>query len=78
MVRGSQPSQQVGGGPETCLVDGHAPGTGIGSDTVEFEDTTTPEPGGILWYLVRGDNSCGAGPYGAASDGSTRTTLACP
>jgi hypothetical protein len=57
------------GASEECLV------TTSGSTS---SDAVTPGPGEGRWYLVRGRNSCGAGTYGTASDGSTRLTSVCP
>ena len=45
-----------GGGDETCIDD----------DTVltSTTDAASPAAGGGFWYLVRGTNPCGSGPYG--------------
>ena len=58
------------GDDESCLASGS-------SDT-EATDASTPATGTGTWYLVRGRNTCGAGTYGQASDGTERVTDACP
>jgi hypothetical protein len=71
VVRGNLGEWPVGsGGGETCLAPGVAAATS--------SDGATPSVGAGYWYLVRGRNSCGTGTYGIASDGSARTTNACP
>jgi hypothetical protein len=61
----------VGSGPsETCLE------SGIAATSLPIQDV--PPPSTAYWYLVRGRNGCGAGTYGAQSDGDPRTSLACP
>lgn len=54
--------------------------TCAGSDV---SDTTLgplpdPAPGSVDTYLVRGQNTCGAGGYGSSSGGSERTSSTCP
>lgn len=58
------------GASETCLASALA-GT---SKT----DSVKPPVGAAFWYLVRGRNSCGSGPYGFASNGTPEVTGACP
>jgi hypothetical protein len=71
VVRGLVGELPVGAGAaEICM----APGILMASTT----DGAEPFPGSAHWYLVRGRNTCGAGGYGAASDGSERLTAACP
>jgi hypothetical protein len=41
------------------------------------EDAAVPAPGHGFWYLSRGRNSCGAGTYGFASNGTERLSTAC-
>jgi len=61
----------VGAGPsEVCLASGIAAST--------TTDPSTPAPESGFWYLVRGRNVCGAGTYGAQSDGTERITTVCP
>lgn len=67
VARGLVSELPVGDGPsETCL----APG---GAITTSLVDTTVPSPATAFWYLVRGRNGCGTGPYG-----STETTVPVP
>ncbi len=71
LLRGAVPELPVGNKPsETCV----APGV---SGTIAT-DSTPPQAGHGLWYLVRGRNVCGAGTYGTASNGTPRTSTACP
>lgn len=55
---------------DTCVASGIPAATA--------SDGATPPPGDGFWYVVRGRNVCGAGPYGSASNGWTRTSTACP
>jgi len=62
-----------GGGDELCLETDIA-----GTSTTDAEE---PAPGEAFWYLVRGDNDCGDGPYGVASEGGVlapRQSATCP
>jgi hypothetical protein len=71
VLRGTLDGLPVGGaGTETCLADG-VTGT---------SDASGPDPtaGTGFWYLLRGDNACGVGSYGTASDGSLRHSNTCP
>ncbi len=43
-----------------------------------LDDADSPGLGAAFWYLVRDRNACGAGPWGARSDGAARTVTACP
>ena len=49
---------------------------------VSLTDATNPAAGAGFWYLVRGENACGQGPFGfAALGGATRVpevTTTCP
>ncbi len=61
-----------GGGDELCLDDT------AGTSTTDPED---PAPGEGFWYLVRGVNGCGDGPYGVALLGgvpASRQSTTCP
>ncbi len=68
-----------GGGDETCF--GGIPGT-----TLTLTDATNPTRGAGFWYVVRGDNACGEGPYGYQGQNgaptvprvSTTCGIACP
>ncbi len=60
----------AGGAAEVCL----AAGTPLTSQA----DTAIPPIGSGFWYLVRGVNACGAGSYGAGSNGQPRASDACP
>jgi hypothetical protein len=54
LVRGL-PVGSVGAG-EHCLAENIAANT--------LTDSEVPTPGDSFWYLVRGGNVCGKGPYG--------------
>jgi hypothetical protein len=72
VARGRLNELPVGAGAsETCLASGlPAPPT---------SDGTLPSPGGGLWYLIRGRNTCGAGTWGTASSGPPEVpSIACP
>jgi hypothetical protein len=71
IVRGSIGALPVGpgGGDEICFPD-------LASPTLT--DSTLPAAGGGYWYLSRGKNSCGTGPYGLRRDGNPRVTTTCP
>ncbi|MEE8412576.1 MAG: MopE-related protein [Acidobacteriota bacterium] len=61
----------VGSGvSETCLT------TPAGANTATH--LAVPDPGECYRFVIRGRNSCGAGTYGAESDGSPRSTAVCP
>ncbi len=71
VLRGVVSQLPVGtGGSETCLAEG-LPGTSI-------TDDATPVAGSAFYYLVRGENACGAGTYGRTSRDAERTSTACP
>src|SRR5262249_38654714 len=59
VVRGRTNGLAVGpgGDDEICFPD--IPGATL-------VDATVPPPGVAFWYLVRGNNACGYGPYGFA------------
>ena len=65
-----------GGADETCLVDS------VPANTLTWPDNENPEPGAGFWYLVRGENAYGHGPYGfEAYDGIPtvpRVSATCP
>ena len=59
-----------GGGDEVCYSDV------VGTSLI---DPVTPAPSQLFFYVVRGDNGCGApGTYGFQSNGSPRLTTTCP
>jgi hypothetical protein len=61
-----------GGGDEVCLIDT------AGTSTTDGEG---PGPGASFWYLIRGANDCGDGPYGVAMQGGVpapRQSTTCP
>ena len=65
LTRGALADLPVGSSPsEVCLLTGTA--------DVVVSDATPPPPAGGYWYLARGRNTCGAGSYGAGSDGLPR------
>jgi N-acetylneuraminic acid mutarotase len=70
LVRGELTGLPVGGAGEVCL----EPDSG---DT-SAGDATPPPAGSGFYYLVRGENVCGAGSYGTDSFGGPRTTATCP
>ncbi len=61
-----------GGGDETCLA------SAVASPTSTFNDATNPAAGACFWYVVRGSNACGRGPWGAQSNGIPETSATCP
>ena len=76
VVRGSLSALPVGpgAGDETCFSD---------VPTASLADPTVPTGG--FFYVARGDNTCGPGPYGnthtnpgPALNGPARTTTTCP
>ncbi|HEV8700047.1 MAG TPA: putative metal-binding motif-containing protein [Candidatus Polarisedimenticolia bacterium] len=71
VVHGALNELPVGGGAsESCLASGTAATTAV--------DNSTPSMGRGFWYLVRATNACGVGSYGLASNGSERSSAACP
>jgi len=58
------------GASEACVVSSLDASSTVLSDV--------PASGNVSWYLVRGRNLCGSGPYGSASDGTPRESAACP
>ena len=71
IARGRLDELPVGSGAsETCLASGlAAPGA---------SDASIPPSDGGFWYLVRGKNACGAGPYGKTSSGADEISAVCP
>jgi N-acetylneuraminic acid mutarotase len=70
VLRGQTSELPVGTGiSETCLAQG------VGTTTT---DATSPAVGAGFWYLARGTNACGKGPWGFDSFGTVRDSLACP
>jgi hypothetical protein len=76
VVRGALGALPVGpgGGDEACIGDNEPDST--------FRIGTDPPAGGCYWYLVRGVNDCGPGPYGYEATNGTppvpRATTTCP
>jgi N-acetylneuraminic acid mutarotase len=71
VVRGLISELPVGSGAsEICL--------GSGLTGPSASDPEMPSPGRGFWYLSSESNACGVGTYGQASDGTPRTTAACP
>ncbi len=70
VVRGSTAAFPVGpgGGDESCFND-------LGAATLN--DPAIPAVGAGFWYLSRGENTCGNGPWGNATSGP-RITTTCP
>ncbi len=75
LVRGALSALPVGpgGGDEVCLAH---------SSQTTFADLTRPAAGGGFFYLVRGENGCGAADYGRWGSGAhpttARVTSTCP
>jgi hypothetical protein len=71
LLRGAVNQLPVGSGPsELCL------GMNLLSPTAT--DSELPAANRGFWYLVRGRNSCGEGPYGFMSGGAEEFSSACP
>jgi hypothetical protein len=73
----------AGGALSQMRSDGGVAGAGCLDDDLSAataEDSRPgPEPGEGLYYIVRAENACGAGTYGASSSGSERSlSAACP
>lgn len=59
-----------GGGDEVCVASA-IPGSTL-------SDSGTPGTGDGFWYLVRGENACGRGPWGSQSNGTPEVSTTCP
>jgi hypothetical protein len=70
VARGTIGIWAVGSGGEVCLAQAIT-----GTATV---DAANPTARSGYWYLVRGHNVCATGTYGFRSDGTPRTSGACP
>ena len=66
-----QPTGPLGSGSSDACVASGIP-------VSMFPDSAVPPAGGVLYYLVRAHNVCGAGPYGFRSDGIETTSATCP
>jgi cysteine-rich repeat protein len=64
------PPASGGAAVETCVAQG--------TMAASVDDPFSPGPNQVLYYLVRGRNSCGPGTYGFASTGSERVSTICP
>ncbi len=71
IVRGIVAELPVGSSPTEVCVATDVP-DGI------YQDLEDPSAATGFYYLARARNSCGAGGYGLASSGASRTTAACP
>jgi hypothetical protein len=71
VLSGNLAELPVGGGPSERCMSAASPVT-IANDLLD------PAPGVGFWYVIRGRNSCGTGPYGRASNGTARTSSTCP
>ncbi len=75
VLRGSALPVGSGAG-EACLA------SGLSGDVLTWIDATTPETGSGFWYLIRGNNACGEGPYGFEARNGVptvpRATTTCP
>jgi hypothetical protein len=67
------PAGTTGGSGGICLAD-----VILGTSAT---DADIPDPGEAFWYLVRGANACGRGPYGFELVGGVptpRIVVSCP
>ena len=70
VVRGALSELPAGGGAsEACIAT-------LGETS--FTDAAIPDATRAFWYLVRAKNACAIGSWGWRSDGTERTTAACP
>ena len=70
VLRGDLSELPAGSGPrEACLADG------TGAETMT--EPAAPAVGKGFYYLVRAENACGAGTYGASTQAVERTSTAC-
>jgi N-acetylneuraminic acid mutarotase len=78
VVRGLLTTLPVGSAPasETCLT------SRLPISSTTWSDSDLPSPGDGFWYLVRGENACGIGPYGFEGANGVPTlpesSAACP
>jgi len=70
VLRGLVAELPVGGASDSCIV--------AGTLASSVTDSDVPPAGAAFWYLVRAENACGIGTYGATSGGSPRVGAACP
>jgi hypothetical protein len=70
VLRGLVSELPVGGASDACLA--------AGTLASSVADADLPTAGAAFWYLVRAENVCGTGTYGATSGGSPRLGAACP
>ena len=71
VLRGATGQLPVGSGlSESCV--------GVGMSAATTTDPARPLAGEGYWYLIRAKNSCGPGTYGLRSNGTQRTSTACP
>jgi DNA-binding beta-propeller fold protein YncE len=71
VVRGAVGELALGARPsDFCLASGTPGATAT--------DALAPPPAQARFYMVRGRNACGAGTYGAASNGAPRAATICP
>jgi N-acetylneuraminic acid mutarotase len=70
VLRGVTGGFPVGSSPsEICLSSGKPSSK---------QDQLVPPAGSGFWYLVRGKNTCGTGTYGFSTEGTERSSTACP
>jgi len=74
IVRGTIGEWPIGNGASEACIALNVPPSWF-NQTDYSQDSAL---GKAYWYLIRGKNSCGVGTYGTASDGTPRTTAACP
>jgi hypothetical protein len=63
-------SLPVGTSAETCVA--------TATSMTTASDVAEPAMGQVFHYMVRGHSACGTGTYGHGSDGTERTSAACP
>ncbi len=70
VIRGELAQLAAGGGSESCVR--------LSVAEASIADGTTPVAGTGFYYLVRGGNACGKGSYGLRTNGTERSSAACP
>jgi hypothetical protein len=71
VLRGVPGGFPVGSSPSEICLSSEAPSS-------SKQDPSVPPAGSGFWYLVRGKNTCGTGTYGFSTEGTERSSTACP